>query len=777
MEYPWPKIENRKRIVLDKIEHYHPDDPRHTPYWRELKRKAVEGFWIQDWGQWRFIPGRLFFYGNFCTILDVDEEQNVRRRIRPRIRDLEVERSYLYLEAEGFSGFKGDDKYTSNRNILDIRKDYDPLTVTSDPQYFQSNGKFKEFIDPRDNIRMLRDEPVGVPYYNNDCRNIIELGSRGGGKSYWYALAGIKYRLCFDGIKYYNPETRANPPTVEMVIGSGNTDKSSEFARKVYESMNELAIANELGAWGKIGDQDYEPSPFYKEMKGSLKPNNKENAWRHEYSMKINGRWIEGFGTGSKVYHVNYSINKREGAEAAAGGRYTDVITEEVGLTELAIEAYNSNRATVTVGTHQFGVQIFLGTSGNMETVIPAKKIFSNPVDYECLEFPDYWEGTGKIGFFLPAYMTADKFRDENGNCDIEKAKEYYEKRRKKAAKSDDPSVLRVERMNFPLVPTDMWQTQRGSILPVKEAEEREKQLIKEELHKKLGVNVKLHWTTEGEVDYDIHHDADPYYEWPLESNQQRTSLEGTITIYDFPFKERGLVPNDMYFMTHDPYISDEWDRGGSLGVVHVWLNPKYWSTHMPSVGPMVATYIGKAPNGKKEFYNNVEKLMHFYGNPTRGLAFESNAGEYCRSYFERKDKLHLLMLRPYYVGHTKVRQNPVLQYGFQVGNKLQKISMIDDLADLLLQEIEIAGIKKKLIHTIPCIFSVRQIKAFILDENFDAVSSMLGAPIYIRELTHRAEQKLKKQGHNPIGFLSANQRLFGQTIQNGKERRETHRW
>lgn len=1473
MEYPWIRIEDLSRFTIKELKQYHPDDPRHTEYWRGLKLRCIEGVWGEDFGKLRYMPGRLFFYGHFCSILDVDEEEKIRRIIKPDIRDLEWERSYMYLEADGFSGWSNDELYTSEHSIKKIRKNYDPLKVTSNPRYFKSNGDFKEFIPPKENIRMLHDVHKGRPLYYNNCSNLMELGSRGGGKmtsveepvlttkgwvkmgdlkvgdftygrngkptkiiqihpqgvkriwrvtlqddrkldcgdehlwtvrlgsgiekvistkemyekglvynskkgniykyrvpnckpieykeknlpidpyllgcllgdgclttatpkiassdkfiidqfreklpdfeikydtfttnnytlvdknkavievnnrwgtthlakvknrltlaleklelaksckfkfipkvykfssveqrmellrglidtdgcvnengsieftntnelllndvaelcrslgirckksidkragqkhnikghdctrgicwrlfinttlpiaklprklekitknhtlrqdfvsivdiqkteefveqqcitvdnedhtyittdyivthnSYYYSLAGAKYRITFDGAKVYNEETRRNPGQVTIAIGSGRTDKSSDFAAKIEDSMNRLAIDNNLGAWGKLGDEDYQPSPFFKDMAGSLRPNNKENPWRHSYEMNINGRWVKGFGTGSAIQHVSYSANKKEGAEAAAGGRYTDVIIEETGLcfakgtevrmydfsckniedvkvgdlvmgddgsprkvktlssgtdlmfkvtqkngedyivnsrhklclydkyqkkhgednfwyceardfvnlgkskkreqygykttglqfnqnldlvlhpyllgiwlgdgnrgcsgisinlekdievfnklkelagnrevsiydkgtvpicrikglpgdvessmqrqlknlnllrnkhipnkylltskenrlqllagiidsdgyygkphtsghhyeigvsrdtflanqivelsrslgfrtelkericnkgygnkiieprtkyriyitgdiwnipvniarkkasvisykkrhlntsikvecvgkgeyygfelednplfllkdftvvhnTEKVIEAYNSNRATVTVGTNQFGVQVFLGTSGNMETIQNTRKMFTRPGDYEILNFPDYWEGSGRIGFFLPAYMTARQYKDKNGNTDIEAAKAYYKERRDKAAQSEDPSILRVERMNYPIVPSDMWQSEKGNILPSQEAEEREKVLVRNNLYQKLGTPIKLFWSEENMrgIDYEIDHNAEPFYDWPIEGN--RKSVSGSILIYDHPFERNGRVADDMYFFTHDPYVSDEIDKGGSLGTIHVWLSPKYWNTHMPATGPLVATYIGKAPNGKKEFYRNVEKLMHYYGNPIRGLAYEANRGEYCRSYFKINKKLNLLALRPHHTNTQSIYAPTVTQYGYMVGNKIQKIEMLDDTSDFLLQEIEIAGETKKLIHTLPCIFTLRQIRSFDLDGNFDAVSSVMLAPIYVKELEHRvlAEVKAKKGKRNPIGFLSANKRFTG---------------
>lgn len=1075
MRNDWIRIEDLSRFMIKGgIKQYHPDDPKHTSYWRKLKGMCIEGLWGEDFNGFRYMPGRLFFYGHFCTIIDTDEEEKVRRRFRPSISDLEWERAYLYLEAEGFSGWRDDDLYTSNHKIFTIKKSKATVDELSNPALFRSDGRFKEFINPRDNIRMIHKQSKGLPYYSNPTANILEMGSRSGGKmesidnqlltnrgwirmgnitlddkvygrdgklhnitaihpqgkqriwritfqdgrtidcgaehlwvvklcsgiekvistedmycegltyqakkghvykyrvpncqpiqfdtkelpidpyilgcllgdgtmttktpnlakvgnrltqalkelevnkkcsekfipeiylngdieqrfellrglidtdgsvntdgcteftntnyklacqvaslcrslgirckliegtkegelstikghtfksktcwrvlmnttkdvaklprklnriknkkptlsqdfvaivkiekteefieqqcitvdnedhtyitkdyivthnSYFYSLAGAKYRIVFDGIKYYTDENRMNPPEIDIVVGSGRTDKSSEFCAKIESSMNELAINNELGTWGKPGDTDYEPSPLFKQMNGSLKPNNKENPWIHEYDMKVGGRWLSGFGTKTKLYHVTYSSQKKDGAEAAAGGRYTDLYYEEIGLLEKLIEAYNSNRATVATG-NQFGVQVFLGTSGNMETVGPAKKMFTHPKDYQVLSYPDQYEGSGEIGLFLPAYMTHREFKDKNGNTNIEEALAHFQKRRDEAAMSDDPSVLRVEKMNHPIIPSDMWQTGKGYILPSAEAEEREKQLMKNNLYEKIGTPIILREDSSKRngVDYNIHHNAEPFYEFPLETNSNRIDISGAVMIYSMPIEERGEVPSDMYVFTHDPYVSDEIDKGGSLGTVHVWLNPKYWDKYLTD-SPLVATYIGKAKGGKREFYSNLEKLMAFYGNPVRGLWYEANRGEYCRGYFHKKGKAKLLGLRPQYEKGDAVYEKQVTQYGYIVGNRVAKLTMLDDLSDFLLKPIPSLN-NKLVIETLPCIFTIRQIKLYDIDGNFDAVSSILGFPLYIREEEHRLqkEMSIKRGKRNPLAFLSVNSKLM----------------
>lgn len=769
------QIENLNQFLIKELKHYHPDDPRHTPYWSSLKRKCIEGVWGREFGGFRYMPGRLFFYGNFGTILDVDEQQNIRSKVKPLIRDIEWERAYMLLEADGFSGWSDDDIYTSDEWALELQKTGLPDSLKIDKwkkerknRFFSlinHEGKLKKYLSPRDNIKKIHDKERGVPLYWNPTRNISELGARGGGKSYFYSIAVILHTLIFDGIKYYTQENIDNPPKAELCVGSGQAGKSSDFCKKIEDAMTHLAIDNSLGVWGKFGDEDYEPSIFYKEMAGTLGPNNKakNSMWRHEYTVMSNGREVIK-GTGSYVAHVVYSPNKPDGAEAAAGGRYNYIVYEEQGLTPLLIKAWGSNKSTVAVGARQFGVQIALGTSGNMDTVQPAKEVFTHPREFNLVTFVDTWEESGEIGFFLPAYMTASDFKDENGNTNYEEAITFYLKQREIAEASNNPHILAIEKMNNPLVPSDMWQSNTGNILPVAEGQARERGLLNNRLYEKNYTPIKLLWDSDKPrgVDYEVDKSKKPFFEHKY--RYEREDLDGPIMIYEFPQEIHGVVPNDMYkFIGHDPYVSDNMDEGDSLGATYIIMNPKY-ATQGFSGNCIVASYIGKPHGGRKEYYQNLEKLLAFYGNPIRGLWFEANRGDECKNYFVNRDKQHLLALRPQNINSASIYQRKITQYGYIVGqSSIQKADLIDKVHDWLLEPTTIGSETLLNIERIPDLFLIRQIIAFDMRTgNYDAVMALAGAILGIKEEERTIIDEIKnKHKHNPLTFLSQNSRLF----------------
>lgn len=445
--------------------------------------------------------------------------------------------------------------------------------------------------------------------------------------------------------------------------------------------------------------------------------------------------------------------------------------------TSNSIEIHNSNTNVVSRSGVQFGVQADIGTSGNLDAIAQTKKKFMNPQDYNIVEFPDEWENLGKdgkLGFFLPFYMTLKQFKDSNGNTDFYKAFEYINELRRKAAKSSDPSVLREEKMNRPIVPSEMWISDKGYYLPYEESVAREKELVKDNLYERIGTKVKLRWDSNAYrgVGYRINTEAEPFYEWPV--NTHRMNLDGSVVIYDFPKHD---APNDFYFFTHDPYVSENIDEGGSLGVTHGWISPKYWDEYMPRTGPLVCTYIAKPLDGLKGYYSTQEKLIQMYGNPPQGLAFEANYGADCKNYYQMQNKTNILMPRPTSTEDTKAFARRVTEYGIRIGNRISKINFLDKAKFWLLSPVHVAEKEKKVIETIPCIFTIRQIMSYDIDGNFDAVSSMILAPKFIEDLEFKMMNEVKDTRHNPLAFFSQNPRMFKDPdpLESWKRRYETN--
>ena len=185
------------------------------------------------------------------------------------------------------------------------------------------------------------------------------------------------------------------------------------------------------------------------------------------------------------------------------------------------------------------------------------------------------------------------------------------------------------------------------------------------------------------------------------------------------------MKKKDLYYIVHDPYVSST--GGESLGATYVFANPKYLPEGHPG-NTLMASYIGK-PETLDKYNENLEKLVQYYGNPMGGLWYEANRGENVRHWFIKKNKQYVLSVRPTSIKGSRIYEAKTSEHGYLVGNKMAKINLVQYLNDWLLEETELSDGKKRNIERLPCLYTVRQIAMFDIndDENYDGVSALLG--------------------------------------------------
>ena len=776
----YPVIENLKQFLADSppiLPKYHPD---YIKYWSKETKKCIEGVWGSEFGKYRYMPGNLYFFGSFTVLEDSKDVNGVRvtKRYKPKIVDYIWEFSYQSWAAYGFSGFELDEEYTCNIKAKDywdgrIDKQYLP------EQCIKPDGEVKEFEEAYDYLHRLHKKKLGKSLFQNPARDSVTLGTRGGGKSFWVALGELEYNFVFGGHRRYdNDFIRGLGSSSRQVVGSADTTKSSDLLDK-FKKSQDAKTENKNGdyiKWFGIYTETYldakgntkeriTPCPFYKKSMGNLDCPNKDNSYKALYKINVNGEY-KPKGSGNELVHVNYSSKKADGHTAGVGGRYLFSNVEEVGLVQNYTGILGAMDSAMKRQTKE-GVQHAQGTSGFIEYVQEAKKVFLCPDDYGMIGYRNAFSSSGtnnKICYFIPNYITQFDCKDENGNTQYDKVLEKINRKREEKAKSGDPKVLRDHLMNEPCYVEEMWLTDKGYYLPYEEASLRERELLQFGLYKSLMNPVELYWddTKPNKVNYKILHDANPYTDFPHDFSKRRDP-SGCVVIYEFPEE---AAPDDLYIITLDPYIAEELDKGGSVGAAHVWKKSKYISSGITG-NTLVATYIGKPEKGLDYYHEQLEKLIAFYGNPTRGIWFEKNRGEAIREYFIRRGKADLLCITPQFKQGTHIYQKNVLSYGFLVGNQVSKLQLLKGLNDWCLEETEFNkhGIVENKINIarIPCIYTIRQMMQYKLDGNFDAVSSCLGMPLAFGEEKAMLEQHLrrKEKDSNSFNYLLQNKRIF----------------
>jgi len=429
------------------------------------------------------------------------------------------------------------------------------------------------------------------------------------------------HELITDGAKVYNEESIKNPAMVEIFVGAALSSKSSDILAKMLLAFNEIP-----GTWMKGSDSEIQ-QPLYKEMSGGLDPNNMKRPWAHEYEKKVNGKW-KTFGSGSNVRHGIYTT---ENPEASAGGRYTVMVIEEVGLLPNVLTVHGSNTATQLEGTTKFGSAVYLGTGGNMEKIVESEIIFRDPEGFDFLAFDDEWEHKGKIGWFVPAYYALNQFKDKNGNTDVDGALRFINRRREKKRKSRSQSAITLEILNYPIKPSEMFLKKSGNFFPIEDLKEILGDLETDEQTLDASWKGKFIITKEGKVEFQ-NSTIPVIRNFPIRGGD---SMEGSVEIFEMPKKDKdGKIMYGRYIAGTDP-VDDDGNDNHQLSLQSTFVLDTFTDR-------IVAEYTSRTQVAE-EYYETLRRLLLFFNARTN---YEQNKkGLY--GYFKNKKSLFLLSETP----------------------------------------------------------------------------------------------------------------------------------
>jgi hypothetical protein len=721
-ENVFPVIRNRKAFLIGDIPVYHPDSAKYLQFWKAQKKQCIEGFWAIDAKpndieqRYRYMPPNLYFYCNFGTILHKPDDAPrtaPKKKIRPHLTDIEWAFFYNFMEARGFSGFKDDDEYSCNEDIPKYEKD-EILDIEVHKTCFKSDGTLKTYIPCRSYIRKLWDGPMGIPMYQNEAKNIMLLAARGLGKSYLVAVGIVLFEIIFDGAREYNEESMQNPSVAEVFVGAALSGKSSDLLTKMRDAYENLP-----GVWAK-GTDNERPSPFYKDMSGTLSPNNQKNPWRHEYEKKVAGKWQK-YGSKSHIYH---GIWTTENPEAVAGSRPGLIIAEELGLISNILTIHGSNDAAQrTNGTDKFGTSIYIGTGGNIEKIVEAEIMFRDPRVYDMLAFDDDWENSGELGWFISATYGDRKFKDDNGNTRLVEAEAAYAKRREEKKQAKSKKGLDLEMMNYPLVPSEMFLNIGKNIFPIADLKNRYADLLtrKDELAATwkgffyLDGTGKVEWKDEA---------VTPIYSFPLRAGDDN---HGCVHIFEKAQKGAdGSIPYGRYIGGYDP-VDDDDSSDITRSLQSFWILDTF-------TDKLVLEYTARTHHAS-QFYEQVRRAcMHYncvvnYENQKKGFY----------GYMKNKNSLHYIADTP------EILKDYDMQKSAGLGNKSKGTSANEAVnrwgIELQIEWMESLSNSVEGATNLSFIRSPAYLRECILYDpkgNYDRISSMGLLMIYREEVLRR---------------------------------------
>lgn len=682
-------IINKAAFLLKEIPQFHPASEEYLLFWREEKKRCIEGYWVG--GVW--MPGNLYFYVNFWTILlNKTAHSKTKTPGKPFLRDLEWEFFYNWAEARGFSGFEDDKEFTCDREFI---------------------GK-ENYVPAAEYMRRTHKKNLGRPLWENEAKNFMMMGSRGFGKSYSVAGGVAGHEFVFDGMKSYDPELIKNPPSTEIVVGAGDAKYSGDILKKTQFGLDNLPGGIEIG-------NKFFPSPFAKQYGGSWYSGKEVIA---EYKKKLGGTW-KVMGSKSKIKHRTFKDN----AFAANGTRPAVMVMEEIGMFSNLKASHEASVECMKNGAYKFGSCMYLGTGGDMEGggTVDARDMFYNPDVYDMISFDDEWEDKGKISYFVPAYKGLNQFKDDNGNTKEEPAREYLDKFRDKLKEGKNSrSALDAELQNRPLVPSEVFLTRTGNLFPVADLLTRLAELEasnKERNHDYIGELYidasakKVQWKPNAKLK--------PIYNFPIRGNED---LSGCVIIYEMPYVDKdGDIPYGMYLAGTDPYDHDE-STTSSLGSTFV-INKL--------TNRIVAEYTAR-PETANQYYENVRRLLKFYN----AKCLYENERKGLFQYLEHKHETYLLADQPEIIKdviqHSKVQR----QKGMHMSKPLKLYG--EELIKMwLLEPYENEGLLN--LHKIRSVALLKELIAYNDTGNFDRVMAFMMIVYHLEEVKKIKVEKEKK--------------------------------
>lgn len=715
---------NPENFKLKEVPKYTPRTLKYKQFWSEQWKYCLEGYW--SGGYW--MPPSLYFYINFWKIkLNKTKNSTVKVLHSPFLRDLEWVKHRLYMEAKGFSGFEGDVLHHCEREYKDYKIFYDKkseekIFLSPDEEvpnkFDQKRYNTIKYMPARDYLKTCwtnkSSEELGLPLYNNQAKNIVDIESRGTGKTY-NASGILGHNFVTDGAISYD-HWKNEKPSSESLVGAIDTFYSNRFLNQFKQGFFNLPGAAEFNG------RSY-PAPFSKRTTGSLASGKTLIAAYEEY--KSGTKTMKG--SGSEIHHRSF----KDDPTAANGTRPGLAFIEEAGFFNILDQAMGQLKECTADGASKFGVIWIQGTGGDMEggSSLAVKSIFENPEEYDCLSFKDEYEGNSSpIGFFVPAYLGLNQYKNSKGVTDIEGAKDYLHNVREKLKKGKSKKPYNNELQQRPLVPSEAFLVSSGNIFPIADMKDHLKMLEHTEDDFAKGLKGRLTLDDNGNVGFqpDLNNELKPAG-YPVRKGKQE---EGCVVIWgEVPEK---VPPRGQYIAATDPYNQDD-AESVSLGSTFIY---KRLSLDGELSEYPIAEYTGR-PKTAKEYHENVRRLCmlfnaeNLYENQFNGL----------KMHFEHMNSLQYLAYTPTILkstANTKVSRTYGLHMSKDIKSELEMLT-----SNWLTESI---GDGKMNLHKIYSKPLLEELIAYNEKGNFDRVISFMLLIAHKLQVLNTKVEKKKKE-------------------------------
>lgn len=592
---------------------YYCADPYGSPawyeFWKEERRRCLKGYEVDG----HKITGNYYFYLNYCPIQKVDILNATGRRAN---------------KIKGFPDFwDGDYNYfwirdIARNGILEalhvVKEEQDRINALPDEERFPILREYYDtlglFFDP-------------LPDQLDGGLDLVLGKARRRGFSFKNASVAV--------CNFFH-----RPNSYTMLIAY---EKKYLFPGKktIFGKCKEyINFVNEHTAWKM-------PSDYI----------NTQQHIRASYKETKDGVDIEK-GFMSEIEAISFKDNP----DAGRGADAYDIIGEEVGAWGTPGGLKNTiaaMRSSSEAGIFKTGMMTMFGTSGDMESgTVDFADLFRRPKANGFMSFKDRW---GKFkekveGFFFPKHMNTEGFYDENGNSDMESAKQAELLTRKILIDNGATSTEIQKRMQEePLDSAEAFALVAANTFPVVELQAQLDKVIAMNLQAIKGTPVKLHYV-DGKITATpiLDGSAKPiisFKDIPLD-------IQGCPIIYEFPADP----PAGLYKIGYDPIRQE---HGTSLAGIIVYKGTQVGSyTHdIP-----VAEYVGRYDDP-----DDIDRVAEMFADLFNTKVMYENEVTGVKNYFRRIKRLSLLALQPDTVISKNIKKSKVARvYGCHMNEQLK---------------------------------------------------------------------------------------------------------
>ena len=721
------------KCVIEIPKKLNPAEAEYTRFWiHKMFRKVVEGNWVEHNGEHKWIPGPLILYTSLWNIkMKVKGVKSAGKSLgRPRLRDLEWIKGYIHATARGFSGFDKDEKYSCHRFLIDKNPDdlelLEPFQIDS---FTKNNGDYKIYKPALEYLYEYQTVDLGKPLYYNEAKNVVDIEARDMGKS---MISGCfcGHNFLTDGITDFDEWLKDyyDKPEDERRVFSSNTlvsAISSFYSGQVIEKIKD-GLNNIPGSMTIAGI--YYPAPLTKMTTGSWEPSKNRTA---QYEIKEGGK-MKIKGSGSTIMHRSFGDNEF----SANGSRYSFGLVDEVGLMGNLLLTLGQLHDCTTVDRQKYGTIWMTGTGGDMEggATEAVKKVFYDPAAYDCLEFDDLFENTGKkIGLFIPSSM-AYEFRDEFGNVDKAKGQAQVDKKLALKRKAKDQQALTSFLQMHPTVPSEAFLITSGNDFPVADLLQQLKLVEASDDDIVLGTPGRMVIDSSGKVSFEPElGKRNLVLDYPIKKGENNG---GILVVWEHPDPTPGY---GYYVAGNDPYNQDKAPNSESVGSLFVMKRKGLISSPYDMI---VAEYTAR-PDRADQFYEECRRILLWYN----GICLYENNFNGLKTHFQYKNSLNLLAFAPGSLKANKEGLNNTI-YGIRMSGTSTdglKSELLIYLRDWLTEKVD--GEKMNL-HFIYSKGLLKELIAYVDGGNFDRVIALMLAvaqSIQMRRIVIDTKKEIKR--------------------------------